>query len=54
MGEIVTDRLTENFSNLMDYGFTAGMEETLDEIADGGKDWKTVLTSFYADLKKRS
>jgi DNA topoisomerase-1 len=53
MGEIVTDRLTENFSNLMDYGFTAGMEETLDEIADGGKDWKTVLTSFYADLKKK-
>ena len=29
------------------------MEETLDEIADGGKDWKTVLTSFYADLKKK-
>ena len=53
MGEIVTDRLTENFSNLMDYGFTAGMEETLDEIADGGKDWKTVLTSFYADLRKK-
>jgi DNA topoisomerase-1 len=53
MGEIVTDRLTENFSNLMDYGFTAGMEETLDEIADGGKDWKTVLTLFYSDLKKK-
>jgi len=29
------------------------MEETLDEIADGGKDWKTVLTSFYADLRKK-
>jgi DNA topoisomerase-1 len=53
MGEIVTDRLTENFSNLMDYDFTAGMEETLDEIADGGKDWKTVLTSFYTDLREK-
>ena len=29
------------------------MEETLDEIADGDKDWKTVLTSFYSDLKKK-
>jgi DNA topoisomerase-1 len=53
MGEIVTDRLTENFSDLMDYGFTAGMEETLDEIAGGGKDWKMVLTAFYVDLKKK-
>ena len=37
MGEIVTDRLRENFSELMDYGFTAEMEETLDEIATGKK-----------------
>ena len=51
MGEIVTDRLSENFSNLMDYGFTAGMEKTLDEIAEGEKDWKAVLTSFYIDFK---
>ncbi|RMH40292.1 MAG: type I DNA topoisomerase [Gammaproteobacteria bacterium] len=53
MGEIVTDRLTENFENLMDYGFTASMEETLDEIAEGKKDWLAVLDAFYADLCRR-
>ena len=50
VGEIVTDRLRENFKDLMDYGFTAGMEETLDEIADGHKNWKKVLDEFYSDF----
>ncbi|ERP92147.1 DNA topoisomerase I subunit omega [Alcanivorax sp. MD8A] len=50
MGDIVTDRLVENFPNLMDYGFTAGMEEILDEIADGGRHWKDVLDEFYRDF----
>jgi len=50
VGEIVTDRLRENFEDLMDYGFTAGMEETLDEVADGRKDWKDVLDEFYSDF----
>ena len=53
MGEIVTDRLNENFSHLMDYGFTAQMEETLDEIAHGGRDWKSVLDDFYSDFKQK-
>jgi DNA topoisomerase-1 len=35
MGEIVTDRLQSSFSDLLDYGFTAGMEEHLDEVAGG-------------------
>ena len=47
MGDIVTDRLVESFNDLMDYGFTAQMEEQLDEIANGEKDWKAVLNSFY-------
>ncbi|MCP3673951.1 MAG: type I DNA topoisomerase [Gammaproteobacteria bacterium] len=47
MGEIVTDRLNENFVDLMDYGFTAGMEERLDEIASGERDWKKTLDRFY-------
>jgi DNA topoisomerase-1 len=38
MGEIVTDRLQGSFSDLLDYGFTAGMEEHLDEVA-GGRVW---------------
>jgi len=53
MGDIVTDRLTESFSGLMDYGFTARMEGELDEIASGDEDWKRVLNEFYADFSKR-
>lgn len=48
MGEIVTDRLVESFTELLDYGFTAGMEVSLDDIAAGKKDWKKELDDFYA------
>ncbi|WP_194757341.1 type I DNA topoisomerase [Aliidiomarina indica] len=51
MGEIVTDRLTENFRELMSYNFTAEMEQRLDDIAIGKQDWKQALDSFYADFK---
>ena len=47
MGEIVNDRLIENFDDLMNYDFTANMEQQLDEIADGHQNWKQVLNSFY-------
>ena len=50
IGEIVTDRLNENFDDLMDYGFTAEMEEHLDEIARGDADWKDTLSRFYGDF----
>jgi len=50
IGDIVTDRLSENFSDLMDYGFTAGMEMRLDDVAEGEKYWKDVLDSFYKDF----
>jgi len=53
IGDIVTSRLTENFSDLMDYGFTATMEEYLDEIAQGELDWKVVLDRFYADFSAK-
>ncbi|SDH44150.1 type I DNA topoisomerase [Pseudomonas panipatensis] len=53
MGDIVTDRLNESFSNLMDYGFTAGMEENLDDVAQGERDWKHLLDEFYGDFKKK-
>ena len=53
IGEIVTDRLTESFENLLDYDFTARMEETLDEVADGEKAWKLVLDEFYGDFKAK-
>src|SRR5690554_2852020 len=50
MGDIVTDRLAENFPNLMDYGFTASMEATLDRVASGERQWRDVLDEFYKDF----
>jgi len=48
MGEIVNDRLMENFDDLMNYDFTANMEQQLDDIAEGNKNWKDVLNDFYS------
>lgn len=53
MGEIVTERLVENFGDLMDYGFTAALEEALDEVAVGDKEWKKVLGDFYEDFRAK-
>jgi DNA topoisomerase-1 len=53
MGDIVTDRLGESFSDLMDYGFTASMEGNLDTVAQGELDWKNLLDEFYGDFKKK-
>ncbi|MFZ5841975.1 MAG: type I DNA topoisomerase [Pseudomonadota bacterium] len=53
MGEIVTDRLVESFSNLLDYSFTAQMEQQLDVVAQGDADWKGTLDEFYADFVKK-
>lgn len=53
MGDIVTERLTESFSDLMDYSFTATMEETLDEVAEGKKSWTKVLDDFYGGFRQK-
>ncbi|WP_370053893.1 type I DNA topoisomerase [Neptunomonas sp.] len=53
MGDIVTERLTENFTDLMDYSFTARMEDALDDIAHGEADWKALLDRFYQGLVRR-
>lgn len=50
MGEIVTDRLNQSFAHLMSYDFTASMEDMLDQIATGKKDWKTELNQFFKDF----
>ncbi|WP_392562624.1 type I DNA topoisomerase [Orbus sturtevantii] len=50
IGEIVTDRLKENFNDLMSYDFTARMEDTLDDVANKKNDWKQVLNTFFADF----
>jgi DNA topoisomerase-1 len=53
MGDIVTDRLQENFSDLMDYSFTATMEERLDSVARGETEWKRLLNVFYKAFTRK-
>lgn len=53
MGEIVTDRLNQSFSNLMNYDFTADMEDVLDQIANGQKNWKAELNQFFKDFSSQ-
>ncbi|WP_372963932.1 type I DNA topoisomerase [Marinobacter sp.] len=53
MGEIVTERLAESFPNLMDYDFTARLEDELDHIAGGEVNWKKVLNDFYAKFRSQ-
>ncbi|MBU2542401.1 type I DNA topoisomerase [Patescibacteria group bacterium] len=44
---VVTDLLVNHFSDIVDYAFTAQMEDNLDEIAVGTKDWKPIISTFY-------
>jgi DNA topoisomerase I len=53
LGDLVTSRLVENFSDLLDYGFTAGLEGELDEIAAAKQKWKDVLDRFYDGFKAK-
>lgn len=48
LGMIVNDLLVEHFPDIVDYDFTARMEEDLDRIAAGEVDWVPVLKDFYA------
>lgn len=50
IGDIVTDRLSKSFVDLMNYDFTAKMEDALDDVATGKKDWLAVLDEFYEKL----
>ncbi|CNJ52662.1 type I DNA topoisomerase [Yersinia enterocolitica] len=53
MGEIVTDRLEENFRELMNYDFTARMESGLDQVANDQAEWKAVLDGFFAEFSEQ-
>lgn len=53
MGEIVTDRLEENFRELMNYDFTARMESSLDQVANNQAEWKGVLDEFFAEFSQQ-
>ena len=47
IGMLVNDFLVQNFSKIVDYGFTAQVEQQFDQIAQGLKDWKSMIDSFY-------
>ncbi|QDJ12780.1 DNA topoisomerase I [Mergibacter septicus] len=53
MGEIVTDRLNDSFDDLMNYDFTANMENRLDQIAEGKADWKNELNQFFKNFSNK-
>lgn len=46
-GTVVNDFLNEYFPNILDYNFTASVEEEFDEVADGGKQWTEIIGNFY-------
>ena len=50
---IVTDLLVEHFGDYVDVEFTAKMEEDLDEVANGTRDWVPLLEAFYPPLRDR-
>ncbi|WP_461210838.1 type I DNA topoisomerase [Desulfocurvus sp. DL9XJH121] len=50
LGTVVSDLLTQHFADLMDVGFTASMEESLDKVADGKQDWIKLLKGFTKDF----
>jgi DNA topoisomerase I len=47
IGMVVTDYLSDNFKQIMDYNFTAKVEEEFDDIAEGKKVWNEMIAKFY-------
>lgn len=50
IGMIVNDFLTDAFPDILDYNFTARVEEKFDEIAEGSRPWKKEISDFYGDF----
>jgi len=50
LARIVTEYLEKNFEQMMNYGFTAKVEEEFDRIAAGDLQWQEMLKSFYGDF----
>ena len=49
----ITDMLVKYFTDVMDVGFTADMEEKLDDIEEGGKDWRSIIAAFYPPFEEK-
>ncbi|MBI4128352.1 MAG: type I DNA topoisomerase [Parcubacteria group bacterium] len=52
IGKLVNDLLVEHFPNIVDYQFTAKMEENLDAIAEGKQQWQPVIEEFYTPFEE--
>jgi len=52
IGRLVNGFLTSHFNHYVDYGFTANLEEELDEISNGERDWIPVLKDFWKDFSR--
>jgi len=52
LGLVVTDFLKQYFDDIMDYGFTARIEEEFDEVAEGKMKWNKMIDDFYIPFKK--
>jgi DNA topoisomerase-1 len=52
LGLVVTDFLKQYFDDIMDYGFTARIEEEFDEVAEGKIKWNKMIDDFYNPFKK--
>lgn len=52
LGLVVTDFLKQYFDDIMDYGFTARIEEEFDEVASGKMLWSSMIDDFYNPFKK--
>ena len=52
LGKTVCDLLTQYFTDIMDTGFTANMEDELDEVAKGKRQWVPMLEDFYGPFQK--
>jgi DNA topoisomerase-1 len=52
-GDVVNKFLTAHFTQYVDYNFTAKLEDKLDDIASGQRDWIPVLSAFWTDFEKQ-
>lgn len=50
IGRVVNDFLVEHFGNILDYNFTAKVEESFDNIAEGKEEWTDMMQHFYKDF----
>ncbi len=52
LGEVVNSLMVDRFNDIVDVDFTANMEQKLDEVEEGKRNWKAVLADFYGGFKE--